>query len=397
LIYLISPVNKKAQLFLKSRASNSYKKVPEKKDVRRVWIHASSLGEFEQGRPLIERIKENYPKTEIVLTFFSPSGFEVRKKYEKANFVTYIPIDSPKNATHFLDHIQPDVAIMVKYEFWLNHLDACFHRDIPVVYVSAIFRENQVYFKSAKNLYLPRFQRIKYFFVQNEESLKILKRNGIEMVEQVGDTRFDRVIDIAENSGSIDKIEKFLNNESAIVLGSFWKSDWEIVKEFIMKISSKYKIIIAPHNVNESEIEYFQNQTRDSFLFSNESIDAQKQFLIINNMGMLATIYKYAKYAFVGGGFRGALHNTLEAAVYGIPIFFGRHEKNKKFNEAIDLLEGGGAYDFIDKEELAQKFNQLENDKTEYDLAADFSKEFVYRSKGSTGKIFDYLENNNLL
>lgn len=354
-------------------------------------MHASSLGEFEQGRPLIEMIKERKPTTEIVLTFFSPSGFEVKKKYDKADHVTYIPLDTPSNAKRFVQHVKPDVAILVKYEFWLNHLQACFSAGVPVVYLSAIFKEHHIYFHRARSLYLPFFRKVSHFFVQDELSARLLDREGITQYTEAGDTRFDRVIQVAERSRSIEEVEQFVGEKPVFVFGSIWPSDLERILPLIEKIRGEYKIIIAPHNIGNDEIEEVMKCVPNAARYTRfKGSDARKDILVIDNMGMLSSVYRYAKFALVGGAFRGTLHNTIEAAVYGIPVLFGRHQKNRKFNEAMALIEGGGAYEFSDSEELLARWDELQQT-DKYKMAATFNRDFVAKNKGATVKAYDYL------
>jgi 3-deoxy-D-manno-octulosonic-acid transferase len=391
LIAFFALFQQKARLFRQGRRQYSYLDIPRKNGAKRIWVHASSLGEFEQGRPLIEMLKNRNPNVQIVLTFFSPSGFEVKKAYDQADHVTYIPLDTKSRAQRFIEHIDPDLAVIIKYEFWLNHLDACFRKQIPVVYLSAIFKEQHVYFHRARSLYLPYFKRISHFFVQDELSARLLQKEGIDQYTIAGDTRFDRVIQIAESSRSITEVEQFSGEKPVFVFGSTWPSDIEKVVPLIEKIKSDYKVIIAPHNIGEDAVQELMKTFPDAARYTRfQSNDSEKDILIIDNMGMLSSVYRYARFAFVGGAFRGALHNTIEAAVYGIPVFFGRHAKNKKFNEAIALLEGGGAFDFADSEELLSKWSELQ-DEEKYTKSATFNKEFVAKNKGATQKAYDYL------
>lgn len=357
------------------------KKLFDSNEGDKVWIHAASLGEFEQGRPIIEELKRANPGTKVVLTFFSPSGYEIRKNYELADWVLYLPLDTPKNAKEFVNLINPKVAVFIKYEFWYYLLKELVDRNTPVLMVSAIFRKNQLFFHWSGSFFQSVFRKVTHFYVQDEVSEYLIKDINPN-VTVAGDTRFDRVITISEHAASISLIEAFVDNRSCFVIGSSWESDLDIIEPFVKANQGKVRFIIAPHNVNEAEISKLSNRFENTTLFSNPSLE-NSEVLIIDNIGMLSSIYSHADYAFIGGGFRGALHNTLEAAVYGIPIFFGRHENNAKFREAI-LLEGeGGAFPVQKVEELIERFKLL-SDPKEYKKASNASKNFVHSNSGAT-------------
>jgi 3-deoxy-D-manno-octulosonic-acid transferase len=387
LIWIFSFFNAKAKKFLQGRKTQTIQ-VNAADDQQVVWFHVSSLGEFEQARPVIESLKLQSPSVFLLLTFFSPSGYEIRKSYDLADKVYYLPLDTRKNARKFLKEANPHLAIFVKYDFWLNYLQACHDQSVPVIYISSIFKRSQHYFSWLKQLYLPAFQKIDHFFVQDIPSENILKENMITQVSVAGDTRFDRVASIAEKSQRIEQVEKFLEGKNAWVLGSVWPSDMEVLYPMIRQFQDRFRFIIAPHNIEEAQITRIEKQLSGVIRYS--QYEAQKaDVLIIDNIGMLSSLYQYGRYAYIGGAFRGGLHNVLEAAVYGIPVFFGRHEKNKKFNEAIALLESGGAFDFENDQELKEKFISLDKDPEIYREAAAVAYQFVRSNRGATQKVMD--------
>ena len=301
-------------------------------------------------------------------------------------------MDFPRNARKFLHKIQPDFIVIVKYEFWINHLKEAFWRNIPVIYLSAIFKKDQVYFNRGSGLYIPVFRNIEHFFVQNTSSMEILQQHKINQVTVSGDTRFDRVHQIASSSKKLELIEKFLGNRDCIVVGSAWNSDLDIIAPFLKEISGHLKIIIAPHNIDEENILEMEKEFPDSIRYTDFNGDENIPVLIVNNMGMLSSLYRYAKYAIIGGAFKGTLHNTLEAAVYGIPLFFGNHENNRKFEEALNLLRLGGAFTFSTSDELKKRLGELEDHPEKYQKAASVSKKFVAENTGATEIVLNYLQ-----
>lgn len=356
-----------------------------------IWVHAASLGEFEQGRPIIERLKQQSPDYKILLSFFSPSGYEVRKDYEKVDFVTYLPLDGPLNARRFMEIIDPEIAIFIKYEFWYFFLHELHKRKIKTLLVSSIFRKSQLFFHWSGRFFHRVLRPVDQFFVQDEASGKLIG-TITSNVTVSGDTRFDRVIEIAQSNREIETVKQFLNGEEAIVLGSVWEVDFAFIKPFIKKYQAKYKFIIAPHNLDQDEIDRFSDQIANTARYSMFENDETVRVLIIDNMGMLSTVYRYAKYAFVGGSFNGTLHNTLEAAVYGIPIFIGAHQTNEKFREALELRASGALFEFYEILDLEKKFLELENDQSKYMNAGRAAQHYVYLKRGATDKVVKYLE-----
>jgi 3-deoxy-D-manno-octulosonic-acid transferase len=371
-----------------------------------IWMHCASLGEFEQGRPLLEAIKEVYPDCVILLTFFSPSGYEIRKNYAGADFVFYLPADSKKNAERFLKITRPDLAIFIKYEFWYHYLTQLKENKIPTLLVSAIFRDSQPFFKAYGGFWRKMLSCYRFIFVQDNNSLNLLKEIGFEKNAAIsGDTRFDRVIAIAENEINLPIIKAFCGNQEVLVAGSTWIEDEEVLDHYANNHTAK-RFIIAPHEVHEAHIieveKLFRQAVRYSTLtaVNNEEklteILAGKNILIMDNMGMLSKLYHYATITYVGGGFGGAgIHNILEAAVYGKPVLFG--PVNQKSREAQDLLELGAAITIESALELENTLNTLFMDKDKCKALGKLASGYVYKESGATQKIVQFIQENRLL
>ncbi|MEZ4888588.1 MAG: glycosyltransferase N-terminal domain-containing protein [Chitinophagales bacterium] len=366
-----------------------------------IWLHAASLGEFEQGRPIMEAIKRQYPDCLLVLTFFSPSGYNIRKNYTVADYVYYLPLDSRRNAQQFIEAIQPDIVVFVKYEFWYYYFEVLHQRNIPIFIISAIFRPQQHFFKWYGSLFRALLQYCEHIFVQNEESLQLLQKIGIHKVSIAGDTRLDRVFDHSESISTIPIIEAFKGNHVLWVAGSTWPKDEEILADFLHKSESIHRspsavrrLIIAPHEIGEKHLQQIENLFKDkSIRYSScdEQTDFQDvQVLIIDNIGLLSGIYIYGEYVYIGGGFGAGIHNTMEAAVFGRPIFFGPNYR--KFQEAIDLIEVGAAYPIEGVEDFILKVAKLEQNKTLYKNAAEASRQYVLRNKGGSEVILKKLD-----
>ena len=328
------------------RAAFSYLKERVDKDADYAWFHAASLGEFEQGRPIMEEFRRIYPEKKILLTFFSPSGYEVRKNYEGADLICYLPIDTPTNAIRFLRIIRPSVAFFIKYEFWYNYLHILRHRNVPAYSVSSIFRPNQIFFKWYGWQYRHVLNCFTHFYVQNEESKRLLHTVGIDNVDITGDTRFDRVLQIARQSKTITAVETFKDNKPLFVAGSSWLPDEKIFIPYLGK-HPDWKVVIAPHVIDEEHITQIMQllEGRKVLRYSElKGVDDQTlrsaEVLIIDCFGLLSSIYKYGDVAYVGGGFGVSIHNLPEAAVWNIPVIFGPN--NHKFKEAQELKACGG-------------------------------------------------------
>lgn len=382
--------NKKASLLVKGQAE-AYellrnKVVPGK---QYIWFHAASLGEFEQGRPLMEKIRATYPNYSILLTFFSPSGYEVRKNYEGADIVCYLPFDRLKNVRQFLDLTHPCMAFFIKYEFWKNYLDELHRRQIPVYSVSSIFRANQVFFKGYAKNYAKVLDNFTHLFVQNEESKRLLSTIGIEKVTVVGDTRFDRVLQIREAAKELSLVETFKAGQLTFVAGSSWQPDEDLFIEYF-NAHPEVKLIIAPHVIAEEHLtEIIGKLKRPYVRYTQATMENVREAscLIIDCFGLLSSIYRYGEIAYIGGGFGVGIHNTVEAAVYGIPVIFG--PKYQKFMEAIQLLESKGAFSIKNYEELKALLDHLLSDKVFLAQSGKNAGEYVLSRSGATKQIFD--------
>jgi len=401
---LIAPFNSKARFWVLGRKHifGELSKVfaNEKRPV--IWIHCSSLGEFEQGLPVAEQLKKTYQTHFILITFFSPSGYSVQKNNPVANYVSYLPMDSKKNASKFLQIVQPRLTIFIKYEFWHNYLVALHTKNIPTLLVSAIFRKDQVFFKWYGEFYRNILSNFSYFFVQDDASKLLLESIGFNKIIAVtGDTRFDRVIEIANQFKPNNIIEKFCANDPIIIAGSTWSEDDKALHHFA--IANKYiKFIIAPHDIEKERLDECLQFYPEAILYSNyqtaitENVNKSYRTLIIDNMGMLSSLYYYATIAFIGGGFtEEGVHNTLEASVHGVPVVFG--PVYDKYLEAINLIEIGGAFTAFNLIELETILNDLLSDQQKRKSAGAAALKFVVDHSGSTIKIMDYIQENRLL
>jgi 3-deoxy-D-manno-octulosonic-acid transferase len=361
-------------------------------------MHCASLGEFEQGRPIIEQIKKDYPSYKMLLTFFSPSGYEVRKNYSGADGIFYLPLDGKKNANKFIEIVNPSLVIWVKYEYWYYYLTALQQKNIPTVLVSAIFRESQPFFKWYGGLWKKILQSFDKIFVQNEYSISLLK--SIEMHENAvlaGDTRFDRVIAIAENKCPLPyELIQFCKNKKVIVAGSTWEEDEEELVHYA-RTHEHIKFIIAPHEIDEERLSDIKIMFKNAIYFSEfVKENANAQVIIIDNIGMLSSLYDLADVAYIGGGFNDAgIHNILEAAVYGKPIVFG--PVYEKFSEANDLVDRGGAFSIENALELETLLDKLLSGNELLKNTSEISKKYVYEKQGATNIIVNYLYKKRLL
>lgn len=352
-----------------------------------IWFHAASLGEFEQGRPLIERIRTDYPEYKILLTFFSPSGYEVRKNYEHADIVCYLPIDTIRNARSFLRTVRPCMAFFIKYEFWYNYLHILKHRNVPVYSVSSIFRENQIFFHWYGMGYGRVLKCFTHFFVQNHQSVELLNRLGIRKVDVVGDTRFDRVLQIKELAKQLPIVEAFKDGRKVFVAGSSWEPDEDIFIPF-MSEHRDWKLIIAPHVIAESHLRAIEQKlqlrtVRYTQTTPEEARDAQ--CLIIDCFGLLSSVYHYGEVAYVGGGFGAGIHNVLEAAVWGIPVIFGPN--NQRFQEAQQLKRVHAGIEITDQTSFATVMSQFMTQPDVLQQCGQAAETFVVERAGATEKI----------
>lgn len=360
-----------------------------------IWFHAASLGEYEQGLPLIEKIKEKFPSHKIVVTFFSPSGYEVRKNNTVADITVYLPLDTKKNAKEFLKLVHPDLVFFIKYEYWLNYLSELKKQNTPTYLVSGILRENQMFFKWYGSFYRKALDTFTYFFVQNENSKKLLLQLGKTNVAVSGDTRFDRVAAILEKDNTLDFIANFKNETLTIVIGSSWPKDENLLVDFINSNNYNVKFIIAPHNIKEEQIQQLKNSiTKKTILFSEKENAALAEYdiLIINTIGILTKIYSYADIAYVGGGFGNpGVHNILEPATFGVPIVIGPNYSH--FAEATALVSLEGCISVSNKIELDAAFTNLILNEVERQERGHICGTFVQMNKGATNMIMNTIAN----
>ncbi|MEL7120150.1 MAG: glycosyltransferase N-terminal domain-containing protein [Bacteroidota bacterium] len=386
--------NNKAKLWVKGRQNwrKQLKKVNT--DANTIWMHCASLGEFEQGRPLLEAIKNQHPNYQIVLTFFSPSGYEIRKNYQGADHIFYLPLDTAGNARHFINGIKPDVVVFVKYEFWYFFLQELKQRNIPTYLISALFRPDQAFFKWYGGLFKSMLFTFKHIFVQQEDSAHLLNEKlNLENLTVAGDTRIDRVIRIAEESKRYELVDYFCADKKVFVIGSSWPEDEAILLPFIQNdINDKWKVIIAPHEIGETHIKQIEQQLDVPYVRYTEARKNDQllnsKVLIVNNIGMLSSLYRYGKLAYIGGGFGKGIHNILEPAAFKLPIVIG--PKYQKFNEAIHLIQNKCAISVHNQEELKSAFKQL-NEKSRYDNAQTGIQRFLQQNKGATAIILKEL------
>lgn len=389
-VRLASFKNRKAQLMLDGQ-SKTFDYLSQRLDPAGgyIWIHASSLGEFEQGRPLIEKIRQNNPDARILLSFFSPSGYEVRKNYDQVDAVCYLPFDLPRNVRQFLDLVKPSMAIFIKYEFWGNYLRELKRRSIPIYSVSAIFRPSQVFFKPWGGPLRKMLNCFTTLFVQNEESKQLLEGIGIEQVEVSGDTRFDRVAHVRELAKQFPVIEQFVSNARlTVVLGSSWQPDEELMIPYF-NTHPNIKLILAPHEFDRKRLlDIMSHIQRPVGLYSQTPAEKASQLdcIIIDSFGMLSSLYRYGQIAMVGGGFGSGIHNINEAAVYGIPVIFGPNYS--RFVEACDLTSNGGAFSVSNSDQLNHVLGRLTTEDDYRQRCGDCAEYYIQTHLGATDFIY---------
>lgn len=389
LLHCLALFNDKVKTMLKgeSQCFGVLRTIPQNKKV--IWFHCASLGEFEQGRPLIEKIKETYPQYGILLSFYSPSGYEIRKNYSFADWVVYLPNDTKRNAEKFVSLSNPSIVFFIKYEFWYNYIRALKGRRL--FQVSLILRPSQYFFKPYGKWFVRQLSHFEYFFVQDEQTMNLLNSKGFENVCVTGDTRFDRVAGIAKQAKRFPLIETFCQSDKKIILaGSTWEPDEKILAKVFDKMD--FKLIIAPHLINNSHISFIKSLFEDSVLYSeqDERNLADKKVLVIDCIGILSSLYQYCDIAYIGGGFGDGIHNTLEAATFGKPVFFGPNYH--KFKEAVELIERGAAFSIKNEEELQNGLRQLLNNADLYRESAQSSKQYVEENLGACERITSYID-----
>jgi len=359
-------------------------------NARYVWFHAASLGEFEQGRPLMEQMKREHPDIKILLTFFSPSGYEVRKNYEGADIICYLPLDTITNARRFLRTVRPETAFFIKYEFWYNYLHILKHRHVPVYSISSIFRDGQVFFRWYGRQYGKVLKCFTHFYVQNEKSKELLGKIGLTNVTITGDTRFDRVLQIKEQAKQLPIIEQFTKGQKVFIAGSSWQPDEEIFIKYFSE-HRDWKMVIAPHVIGEDHLQQIEKLlegrkvVRYSDVSENSKALEDAEALIINCFGLLSSIYHYADVTYVGGGFGVGIHNTLEAAVWDVPVIFGPN--NEKFQEAQGLKACEGGFEITNYEDFERLMNRFESDADYLKNAGQQAGNYVKQLSGATKRI----------
>ena len=394
-VLLASIVSKKARKLVEG-IPQTFKilKAEIKPDDRVVWFHAASLGEFEQGRPLMERLREEYPEYKILLTFFSPSGYEVRKNYNGADVICYLPFDTPGNVHSVLRLAHPEIALFIKYEFWMNYLTTAKKKGVKLYSVSSIFREKQYFFQWWGTM--RPLKQFDHLFVQNEESKRLLNKHGIDCVTVVGDTRLDRVIDIKDAAAPLPLVEQFVAGSPCFIAGSSWGPDEEIYIPYLAQ-QKDWKLIIAPHVISAVHLKSINKLLEDnglkainySDLEAGKSTITDERVMIVDCFGKLSSIYRYGKIALVGGGFGVGIHNVPEAAVYGIPVLFGPN--NRKFKEAQDLKQCGGAFEYQDEQSFAAIMDTFINNPQTIDEAGKKAGKYINGNAGAANICFNMI------
>lgn len=396
LIAIASIFNSKARFWIKGR-KNLFKRLKAEinNNEKLAWFHCASLGEFEQGRPVIEKFKSRFPHYKILLTFYSPSGYEIRKNYEKADYIYYLPIDTPGNAKQFLEITNPNIVFFIKYEFWYHFLKEINQRDIKLYLVSGIFRPEQRFFKKHARKYREMLHFFTHLFVQNQESKELLNSINFNNVTIAGDTRFDRVYEITQNAKKLNLLEKFKQDKLTLIAGSTWKPDEEIIVEYVNQTQYELKLIIAPHEIHKDNINRLQNAFKQElkvlkYSEANEENIANADVLIIDSIGLLSSLYNYGNVAYIGGGFGKGIHNTLEAATFGLPILFGPNYL--KFQEAIELVRMGSAFSVSNYDQLKEKLNFLFYATENISKLGKLSADYVKQNYGATQKILSSID-----
>lgn len=395
-INLASFVNEKARLWVKGRKNIIIKienELAGNQDKRKIaWFHCASLGEFEQGRPLIDGFRNAFPDHLVVLTFFSPSGYEIRKNFAGADHIFYLPPDLPGVAAKFIKVLSPDIVFFIKYEYWYNYLAILKQKGIPTFMVSAIFRPSQQFFRGWGFWFRKQLNNLSWFFVQDEDSEKLLRKIGISQVSVTGDTRFDRVSAIVRQKRSIEGIEEFCGDSRIILAGSTWYEDEKILLPFILGNKSEFKFIIAPHEVNKERINGLISQLGPGslrFSQSDKTEMREARILVIDSIGILAYLYRYAFIAYIGGGFGVGIHNILEPAAFGVPVIFGPNYT--RFREAMDLLLAGGAFSIKSEEDLDKAIMHIADVPGEHDRISGICNAYVRSHEGATAHILNHL------
>jgi len=359
-------------------------------DEQWIWFHAASLGEFEQGRPVIEALKQAHPEYKVLLSFFSPSGYEVRKNYAYADEILYLPADTPWNASKWVRHHHFVAAFFIKYEFWFNYMRALKKAGTPLFYISLILDKKSFFFKPYGKWFRNQLDAVTHFFVQDEGTVELLHKVGYDNVTLCGDTRFDRVAAIAEQVKPFPEVERFIAGRKCIIAGSTWPPDERLLKAFLPKLPDDYCLLVAPHDVSESHVNQIKALFPDSQCYTELNAENHSKILIVNTIGILSQLYQYARFVYIGGGFGVNIHNIQEPVTFGCPVVFG--PKYKSFKEAVDLVALQGAFSVSDAAELETIFLRLMNDETFYTQASETCRNYLKSQVGATKVIMQGFE-----
>jgi len=399
-IHLVAPFNAKARQWVQGRhnwAARLREALAAHRGRPLLWMHCASLGEFEQGRPLLEALRQRQPDLFVLLTFYSPSGYEIRKDYPGADYVSYLPADTPRNARRFLDTADPTLVIFVKYEFWYYLLHEAQQRGIPLLLVSALFRSDQIFFQPLGAPFRRLLRGFTHLFVQNRSSAELLNRIGIPHYSIAGDTRIDRVLQIAETAPDFPRVAAFTKNRPCLIAGSTWPPDEDLLRPLLHQhLPETWTCIIAPHQIDERHLAEIEERLEVPFIRYSQlkKEEAGKyRVLLIDNIGMLSGLYRYGKIAYIGGGFGAGIHNTLEPIAFGLPVFFG--PRYQKFDEAVELVSSGGAFPVKNEEELIRRFKNLQ-DPAAYARTSRAASRYVKKNQGATKRIMQYLEESEI-
>lgn len=396
LLFTSSLFNRKADRIIQGRKSTfamiKNLRVPSDKII---WFHCASLGEFEQGRPVMESMKEKWGTYKLYVSFFSSSGYEIRKNDSLLDGIFYLPADTRGNALKLMSLLKPEVAIFVKYEFWYYFYDVCNKHNIPVISISTILRPDQIFFKFYGKFYRKILGMVDAYFVQDRKTKDLLENIGIKKIQITGDTRFDRVLKIRLNHKQIPVIKEFMEDRRLIILGSTWKPDIDLWKSYINENKDQHRYLIAPHHIDEGDLKYIESHiSLKSIRFTKIKCDLNGQYdvMIMDRIGLLSTLYYYGYLNYVGGSFSEGLHNLLEPAVFGRPVLLGKDKTNIKYREAIGLIDAGGAFEVSNPDELARVMTELSGESSLYRKASDRAYEYVESQAGATEKIISSLE-----
>jgi len=361
-------------------------------------VHCASLGEFEQGRPVIERLKKEFATVKILLTFFSPSGYEIKKGYDRADYICYLPADSLANALTFIGLFKPVLSIFVKYEFWYHYLHILQKRNIPTLLLSAVFRENQLFFKWYGGLFKSLLFKFYHIFVQNQTSIKLLQSIGLKDVTLSGDTRVDRVVQMSQEAQTSPSVSAFVEDKNVLIIGSSWQADEAILSPFINQyLPADWKVILAPHDISENHLRQIEKKLSTSTVRYSKTSERNifdAKVLLIDNIGMLAALYQYGKIAYIGGGFGAGIHNILEPIAFGLPVLFG--PRFQKFEEAIQLTRQGGAFVIYNSVDFRRVFFSLQTDES-YRKAATIASNYIRSNQGASDQIIQFIQKHRLL